>query len=89
MWQSVVVCVAHDVGAERAAVRDLMSDGRMDLGTGRSTTPIEMDSFQVDSEETRAHTRIMDSISLFGRHVIPAFTSQVHTDKEPWKGVKK
>ena len=72
-WQGVVVCLAHDVGAGRAAVRDLVSDGRTDLGTGRSATPIETDGFQVDPEETRAHTRIMDSISLFGRHVIPYF----------------
>ena len=27
---------------------DIVSDGRMDLGTGRSTTLIEMDGFQVD-----------------------------------------
>ncbi len=40
--------------AERAAVLDILSDGRMDLGTGRSTTLIEMDGFEVDPEETRA-----------------------------------
>ena len=40
--------------AERAAVLDIVSNGRMDLGTGRSTTLIEMDGFQVDPEETRA-----------------------------------
>ena len=40
--------------AERAAVLDILSDGRMDLGTGRSTTLIEMDGFQVNPEETRA-----------------------------------
>ena len=39
--------------AERAAVLDILSDGRVDLGTGRSTTLIEMDGFQVDPEETR------------------------------------
>ena len=39
--------------AERAAVLDIVSDGRMDLGTGRSTTLIEMDGFQVDPEETK------------------------------------
>ena len=33
--------------AERAAVLDIVSDGRMELGTGRSTTLIEMDGFQV------------------------------------------
>jgi alkanesulfonate monooxygenase SsuD/methylene tetrahydromethanopterin reductase-like flavin-dependent oxidoreductase (luciferase family) len=40
--------------AERAAVLDILSDGRMDLGTGRSTTLIEMGGFEIDPEETRA-----------------------------------
>ena len=40
--------------AERAAVLDILSDGRMDLGTGRSTTLIEMDAFEVNPEETQA-----------------------------------
>ena len=40
--------------AERAAVLDIVSNGRMDLGTGRSTTLIEMDGFEVDPEDTRA-----------------------------------
>ncbi len=39
--------------AERAAVLDILSDGRMDLGTGRSASLIEMDGFQIDPEETR------------------------------------
>ena len=40
--------------AEHAAVLDILSNGRMDLGTGRSTTLIEMDGFEVDPEQTRA-----------------------------------
>ena len=43
--------------AERAAVLDIVSDGRMDLGTGRSTTLIEMDGFEVDPETTKAQWR--------------------------------
>ena len=39
--------------AERAAVLDIVSDGRMDLGTGRSTTLIEMDGFEVDPKPPR------------------------------------
>jgi alkanesulfonate monooxygenase SsuD/methylene tetrahydromethanopterin reductase-like flavin-dependent oxidoreductase (luciferase family) len=40
--------------AERAAVLDILSDGRVDLGTGRSTTLIEMGGFGIDPEQTRA-----------------------------------
>ena len=40
--------------AERAAVLDILSNGRVDLGTGRSTTLIEMDGFEVDPEDTRS-----------------------------------
>ena len=40
--------------AERAAVLDIVSNGRMELGTGRSTTLIEMDGFQVTPNDTRA-----------------------------------
>jgi alkanesulfonate monooxygenase SsuD/methylene tetrahydromethanopterin reductase-like flavin-dependent oxidoreductase (luciferase family) len=40
--------------AERAAVLDILSDGRMDLGTGRSTTLIEMGGFEINPEETKA-----------------------------------
>ena len=39
--------------AERAAVLDILSDGRMDLGTGRSSTLIEMDGFEVSPAETK------------------------------------
>ncbi len=40
--------------AERAAVLDILSDGRAELGTGRSTTLIEMDGFQVNPDDTKA-----------------------------------
>ena len=40
--------------AERAAVLDILSDGRCELGTGRSTTLIEMGGFGINPEETKA-----------------------------------
>jgi alkanesulfonate monooxygenase SsuD/methylene tetrahydromethanopterin reductase-like flavin-dependent oxidoreductase (luciferase family) len=43
--------------AEQAAVLDIMSNGRVDLGTGRSTTVQELDGFGVDYERTRAEVR--------------------------------
>ena len=51
--------------AERAAVLDILSDGRMDLGTGRSTTIIEMDGFRVNPEETRSQWE--EAISMIPR----------------------
>ena len=43
--------------AEQAAVLDIMSNGRVDLGTGRSTTAQELDGFGVDYDRTRAEVR--------------------------------
>lgn len=43
--------------AEQAAVLDIMSNGRMELGTGRSTTAQELDGFGVDYDRTRAEVR--------------------------------
>jgi len=40
--------------AERAAVLDILSDGRVELGTGRSTTLIEMGGFSINPEDTKA-----------------------------------
>jgi luciferase family oxidoreductase group 1 len=40
--------------AERVAVLDLLSDGRIEVGTGRSTTEIELGGFGIPPEETRA-----------------------------------
>jgi alkanesulfonate monooxygenase SsuD/methylene tetrahydromethanopterin reductase-like flavin-dependent oxidoreductase (luciferase family) len=40
--------------AERAAVLDILSDGRAELGTGRSTTLIEMNGFGINPEDTKA-----------------------------------
>ncbi len=43
--------------AEQAAVLDILSNGRMELGTGRSTTSQELDGFSVDYDRTRQEVR--------------------------------
>ena len=40
--------------AESVAVLDLLSDGRVDFGTGRSSTRAELEGFGIDPRETRA-----------------------------------
>ena len=40
--------------AESVAVLDLISDGRVDFGTGRSSTRPELEGFGIDPRETRA-----------------------------------
>jgi alkanesulfonate monooxygenase SsuD/methylene tetrahydromethanopterin reductase-like flavin-dependent oxidoreductase (luciferase family) len=40
--------------AERAAMLDCLSNGRVDIGSGRSTTPSELYGFGLDPEESRA-----------------------------------
>ena len=39
--------------AERIAVLDIVSNGRVDFGTGRSSTALEMDGFELKPEDTR------------------------------------
>lgn len=40
--------------AESAAVLDLISDGRVEFGTGRSSTRAELEGFDIDPSQTRA-----------------------------------
>ncbi|SCF35246.1 Flavin-dependent oxidoreductase, luciferase family (includes alkanesulfonate monooxygenase SsuD and methylene tetrahydromethanopterin reductase) [Micromonospora matsumotoense] len=54
-----VVCLPFAVNhpiraAERAAMLDLLSDGRLDLGVGRGATQVETSLFGVDPERTHA-----------------------------------
>jgi alkanesulfonate monooxygenase SsuD/methylene tetrahydromethanopterin reductase-like flavin-dependent oxidoreductase (luciferase family) len=61
--------IAHDVRllpfnfnhpikvAEQAAVLDIISNGRVDIGTGRSTTAQELDGFTIDYDRTRQEVR--------------------------------
>ena len=51
--------------AERVAVLDILSDGRVDLGTGRSTTTFEMGGFEIDPEETLSQWQ--EAISIIPR----------------------
>jgi alkanesulfonate monooxygenase SsuD/methylene tetrahydromethanopterin reductase-like flavin-dependent oxidoreductase (luciferase family) len=39
--------------AESVAVLDLISNGRVDFGTGRSSTRLEIEGFDIDPHETR------------------------------------
>jgi alkanesulfonate monooxygenase SsuD/methylene tetrahydromethanopterin reductase-like flavin-dependent oxidoreductase (luciferase family) len=39
--------------AESVAVLDLLSDGRVEFGTGRSSTRVELEGFRVDPHQTR------------------------------------
>ena len=43
--------------AESAAVLDLISDGRVEFGTGRSSTRAEIEGFDIDPQDTRASAR--------------------------------
>jgi len=53
----VVVCVPqinHPIrAAQRAAVLDIISGGRLEFGTGRSSTWTELGGFQADPDETK------------------------------------
>jgi alkanesulfonate monooxygenase SsuD/methylene tetrahydromethanopterin reductase-like flavin-dependent oxidoreductase (luciferase family) len=39
--------------AERAAALDILSHGRLDVGTGRSATTLELRAFEIDPDDTR------------------------------------
>ncbi len=65
--------------AERIATLDILSGGRVELGTGRSSTPTELDAFGIDGDEARdmwlegteALVRLLteEEVALDGRYV--------------------
>jgi len=57
--------------AEQAAVLDIMSNGRVDIGTGRSTTAQELDGFGIDYDRTRQEVR--ESLDI----IVKAWTDEI------------
>jgi len=57
--------------AEQAAVLDIMSNGRVDLGTGRSTTAQELDGFNVNYDRTR--DEVKESLEI----IVKAWTDEI------------
>jgi alkanesulfonate monooxygenase SsuD/methylene tetrahydromethanopterin reductase-like flavin-dependent oxidoreductase (luciferase family) len=57
--------------AEQAAVLDIMSNRRVDLGTGRSTTAQELDGFGVDYDRTREEVK--EALEI----IVKAWTEEV------------
>jgi len=66
--------------AESVAVLDLLSNGRVEFGTGRSSTRVELEGFDVDPHETR------DMWSEALRHIVGAWTSEHYqADGKFWR----
>lgn len=66
--------------AESAAVLDLISNGRVELGTGRSSTRLELEGFDVNPHETRE----MWSEAL--EHIVGAWTNEYYqADGKHWR----
>ena len=57
--------------AEQAAVLDILSNGRMELGTGRSTTAQELDGFGVDYDRTR--DEVKEALEI----IVKAWTDEI------------
>ncbi len=66
--------------AESAAVLDLLSDGRVEFGTGRSSTRLELEGFDIDPHATRE----MWSEAL--EHIVNAWTNEYYqADGKYWR----
>ena len=58
--------------AESAAVLDLLSDGRVDFGTGRSATRTELEGFGINPQDTREMW--LEAV----RHIVGCWTNEYH-----------
>jgi alkanesulfonate monooxygenase SsuD/methylene tetrahydromethanopterin reductase-like flavin-dependent oxidoreductase (luciferase family) len=58
--------------AESAAVLDLLSNGRVNFGTGRSATRTELEGFGIDPQETREMW--LEAV----RHIVGCWTEEEH-----------
>jgi len=66
--------------AESAAVLDLLSDGRVDFGTGRSSTRAELEGFAVEPDQTRQMWR--EAL----HHIVSAWTEdEYRADGQFWR----
>lgn len=64
--------------AERVAMLDLLSGGRLDVGAGRGATPQEMGMFDVDAEDTYAE--VEETLKILSR-VYREDTFEWHSDR--------
>jgi alkanesulfonate monooxygenase SsuD/methylene tetrahydromethanopterin reductase-like flavin-dependent oxidoreductase (luciferase family) len=69
--------------AESAAVLDLLSNGRVEFGTGRSSTRIEMEGFGIHPDQTRSMWR--EGVE----HVIGAWTNDEYEFDGEWWSMPK
>lgn len=70
--------------AESVAVLDLLSDGRVDFGTGRSSSRTELEGFGIDPRATRAMWQ--EAIG----HVVDCWTNdEVELDGPTWRMPKR
>jgi luciferase family oxidoreductase group 1 len=64
--------------AEQASVLDLLCDGRLEVGTGRSATRLEMEGFRVDPANTRSMW--LEALDV----IVGAWTEDVFEWKGEW-----
>ena len=76
--------LADEEQSPLSTVLDLLSNGRVDFGTGRSATRIELEGFGIDPKETRAMWR--EAIA----HVVGAWTNDEYEfDDDYWSMPKR